>query len=96
VFASGSWDGVVRLWKVDSKLRSFEALATVPAVGIVNSVQLVAPSLRPEANKVSQKGAKEDKRLLVVASVGKEPRLGRWMRQKEAKDGAVVAVIPFE
>ena len=39
VFASGSWDGHVRLWRVDE--RSFEPLATLDAQGVVNSLQLV-------------------------------------------------------
>ncbi|CAE6499273.1 unnamed protein product [Rhizoctonia solani] len=43
LFASGSWDGVVRLWKVDIKARSFSALGEIPALGFVNSLQLVVP-----------------------------------------------------
>ncbi|CAE6441560.1 unnamed protein product [Rhizoctonia solani] len=43
LFASGSWDGHIRLWKVDIKARSFSALATIPALGFVNSLQLVVP-----------------------------------------------------
>lgn len=29
----------------------------------------------------------------MIAAVAKEPRLGRWMRIKEGKEGAIVAVI---
>ncbi|KAL5639837.1 hypothetical protein ACGC1H_006421 [Rhizoctonia solani] len=43
LFASGSWDGAVRLWKVDIKARSFSALVEIPALGFVNSLQLVVP-----------------------------------------------------
>lgn len=119
VFGSGSWDGEIRLWKIDERLRSFSPLTTIAAPGFVNSIQLVAPSLRP--TKESQqaavsvqagKGRKTTdsdaeaaglssttsprKNLLVVAATSKEPRLGRWMRFKDAKDGAVVAVIPMQ
>ncbi|GAA5958683.1 hypothetical protein JCM8115_000323 [Rhodotorula mucilaginosa] len=118
VFGSGSWDGEIRLWKIDERLRSFSPLTTISAPGFVNSIQLVAPSLRPtkesQQSAVSAqagKGRKTDsdaeaaglssttsprKNLLVVAAMSKEPRLGRWMRFKEAKDGAVVAVIPMQ
>ncbi|GAA5872117.1 hypothetical protein JCM3774_002279 [Rhodotorula dairenensis] len=117
VFGSGSWDGQIRLWKIDERLRSFSPLATIPAPGFVNSIQLVAPSLRPtresqqsavsvQAGKGSKKGSHDAeaagsadaarKNLLVVAATSKEPRLGRWMRFKDAKDGAVVAVIPMQ
>ena len=45
VFASGSWDGVIRLWALDSSLRSFRFLFDVPAPGVVNSLQLLTPSI---------------------------------------------------
>ncbi|GJN90808.1 hypothetical protein Rhopal_003822-T1 [Rhodotorula paludigena] len=107
VFASGSWDGQIRLWKIDARLRSFSPLATIDAPGFVNSLQLTAPSLRPtrethvapvNAPKGRDAGDKRDekKALVVVAATSKEPRLGRWMRFKEAKDGALVAVIPMQ
>ncbi|GAA5975712.1 hypothetical protein JCM11641_005845 [Rhodosporidiobolus odoratus] len=114
VFASGSWDGEVRLWKIDERLRSFSALTTISALGFVNSLQLIAPALRPTketqlppglvngGKKGRKSGAvgeeeqrRQEKALVVVAATSKEPRLGRWKRIKEAKDGALVAVIPM-
>ncbi|CAG7850428.1 Uncharacterized WD repeat-containing protein C2E1P5.05 [Serendipita indica DSM 11827] len=42
IFASGSWDGHIRLWQLDPKLKSFSALATtIPVCGVVNSLQVV-------------------------------------------------------
>ncbi|KAG8835845.1 pre-rRNA processing protein [Serendipita sp. 399] len=42
IFASGSWDGWIRLWRLDTKLRSFEPLnITIPIAGVVNSLQLI-------------------------------------------------------
>ncbi|CEQ39458.1 SPOSA6832_00967 [Sporobolomyces salmonicolor] len=100
-FASGSWDGSIRLWKIDERVRSFALLTTIRAVGYINSLQLTSPALRPtkEAH-IALKGKKQErdekqKSLVVVAGVSKEPRLGRWMRMKEGREGAVVAVIPM-
>ncbi|GAA5872854.1 hypothetical protein JCM8547_005719 [Rhodosporidiobolus lusitaniae] len=113
VFASGSWDGHIRLWKIDDRIRSFSALTTIAAPGFVNSLQLTAPALSEQAavtmdarlppGQARRKKEQEDeerqkrgKALMVVAATSKEPRLGRWMRFKEAKDGALVAVIPMQ
>lgn len=43
LFASGSWDGEIRLWKLDAKLRSFALIGTVSAPGVVNSLQFITP-----------------------------------------------------
>jgi len=105
VFASGSWDGQVRLWKIDERIRSFSLLTTIAAPGFVNSLQLIAPSLRPtketqvprmDGRKKDKSTEKESKNLVVVAGVAKEPRLGRWMRFKDGKEGAIIAVIPMQ
>lgn len=48
VFASASWDGNVRLWKIiapGGSIRSFEPLLNVSVQGVVNSIQLVQPPL---------------------------------------------------
>ncbi|KAJ3188476.1 pre-rRNA processing protein [Irineochytrium annulatum] len=39
VFASGSADGFVRLWKVQADKRSFSALTTIPISGFVNALR---------------------------------------------------------
>ncbi|KAG1752077.1 WD40-repeat-containing domain protein [Suillus lakei] len=41
MFVSGSWNGDVRLWKLDQKLRSFSLVGSIPAPGVVNSLQLL-------------------------------------------------------
>ncbi|KAF5348899.1 hypothetical protein D9756_009857 [Leucocoprinus leucothites] len=43
LFASGSWEGQIRLWKLDPKLKSFSLLGNVSIPGVVNSLQLVSP-----------------------------------------------------
>lgn len=37
----GSWDGEIRLWKLDDKLKSFSLVSSIPALGVVNSLQLI-------------------------------------------------------
>ena len=81
VFASGSWEGHIRIWALDPNLKSFARLFSIPAVGIVNSLQIV------------QKG--DDDKPLVVAALGQEPRFGRWQRIKECKNVALVAALPI-
>ena len=45
MFASGSWDGAIRLWALEPGLRSFRFLFDVPAPGVVNSLQLLTPAI---------------------------------------------------
>lgn len=80
-FASGSWDGSIRLWALDPGLRSFAPLFAIPAPGFVNALQLLQPG--------------ENERPLVVAALGQEPRMGRWMRDREAKNVALVVALPL-
>lgn len=42
---------------------------------------------------MKKKEVKREKTLVVVAGTAKEPRLGRWMRLKEGKEGALVALV---
>lgn len=43
LFASGSWDGSIRLWQLDFRLRSFKPLGEVKVCGFVNSLQIFQP-----------------------------------------------------
>ncbi|KAJ7671117.1 hypothetical protein B0H14DRAFT_3538274 [Mycena olivaceomarginata] len=43
LIASGSWEGHIRIWKLDAKLKSFALIGTVPAPGVINSLQLLSP-----------------------------------------------------
>ncbi|KAL9709388.1 pre-rRNA processing protein [Leucoagaricus gongylophorus] len=49
LFISGSWDGQIRLWKLDSKLKSFSVLGNIPIPGVINSLQLVSPPSLPSS-----------------------------------------------
>ncbi|KAL4247758.1 Ribosomal RNA-processing protein Rrp9-like protein [Abortiporus biennis] len=106
LFASGSWDNSIRLWKLDSKLRSFSLIGTIPAIGVVNTIQLLTvPSStqlswpQPEhsqsetvtANDSVPKGS-----VLLVAGVGTETKMGRWIEKKREQgclNGALAVVI---
>ncbi|KAJ3985932.1 WD40-repeat-containing domain protein [Lentinula detonsa] len=51
LFASGSYDGTIRLWKLSSssskknmgQLSAFTLLCTIPCAGVINSLQFVTP-----------------------------------------------------
>ncbi|KAH9847000.1 WD40 repeat-like protein [Lenzites betulinus] len=113
LFASGSWDGEVRLWKLDGKLKSFALIGTISVLGVVNSLQFLtppkdfvstaswaspAPSEEPAEAPVRANGrqAKHDgSPVLLVAGVGQETRLGRWIQRKGEGhvNGAVVFAL---
>ncbi len=90
----GSYDGSIRLWNINTGLKSFSPLFDIPAHGFVNALQILAiPSGVyetgltttsadvvdvPSAEKRARAKAQPD--LLLVAALAKEPRLGRWSR----------------
>jgi len=87
-FASGSWDGDVRLWKLDQKLRSFSLVGSIPALGVVNSLQLLTlpkgaldnASWREKKQRPPTKSSVRP--ALLVVGLGQEYRLGRWLSLK--------------
>ncbi|CAG8616876.1 2772_t:CDS:10 [Paraglomus brasilianum] len=70
LFASGSWDGQIRLWKIKSGLRSFDLISSIPVLGFINSLSFLT----------------SEKKTYLVIGAGQEHRLGRWERIKEAKN----------
>ncbi|KAG5649951.1 hypothetical protein H0H81_001362 [Sphagnurus paluster] len=113
VIASGSWEGDIRIWKLDSKLKSFSLVGTVPAPGVINSLQLLSPpkeffdkspwisSEKPASDSSAQdestlptrhKGGVQP--ILLVAGLGQEHRLGRWLTVKEGVvNGSIVVAL---
>lgn len=97
----GSWDGHIRLWKVDQKMKSFSAIGSIPAPGVINSLQVVSPLKGSLADaswvwrqtevdaprNANRPSMKKSGPILLVAGVGQEPRLGRWVTVKG--DGAM-------
>jgi len=111
LFASGSWDGVTRLWRIEGNGRSFSLVAEVSAPGFVNSLQLLSPPYsalehatwakeppQPNGHANGLNGAHQttQKRAIVlVAGMGQEPRMGRWMRIKGPEAQNAALVIPL-
>lgn len=104
IFVSGSWDGEIRIWKLESKLKSFSLAGAVHAPGVVNSLQLLAvpkggldaaswtgSSLAPSKNTTVKVTGVES--LLLVAGLGQEYRLGRWVSVKEGVTNSAVVIV---
>ena len=91
---SGSWDGHVRAWRVSDDKRKLEALGPI---GLAQpdppSPPLVA--IRGVINDISvfERGERSTGGICITVAVGKELRLGRWMKFK-GKNGAVVFEVP--
>ncbi|KAG6876504.1 hypothetical protein C0993_002673, partial [Termitomyces sp. T159_Od127] len=94
----GSWEGDIRIWKLDAKLKSFALVGTVPAPGVVNSLQLLSPPpefferstwINSSATESNPEDASAHRHksgvhpFLLVAGVGQEHRFGRWLNVKE-------------
>lgn len=101
----GSWDGTIRMWKLAPTLKSFSLIGTIPAPGVVNSLQFVSPqasfswmptpsSEDPESER-SRRTRSQQSTVLLVAGLGQEHRLGRWLRVKDggAQNEAVVFAL---
>ena len=71
----GSWDGQIKLWKLDQKLKSFSLVGCVNAPGVINSIQLLSV---PKGVTYSWGEAEKDS-VLLIAGVGQETRMGRWI-----------------
>lgn len=113
---SGSWDGEIKLWALSPTLKQFSFVCSIPAAGVVNSLQLLAvpngklttddwqklstvvDGMDEEEDGVAAAGkTRQPKRakipadILLVAAVGREPRLGRWIKVKDgAKNGTLL------
>lgn len=86
---TASWDGWIRAWRVGADKRSIEPVGRIGRIpeeagedgilirGVVNGLS------------VQERGDRGKDGLCVVAAVGKEPRLARWMSGK-AKNGIYV------
>lgn len=96
---SGSWDGEMRIWRVSGDKRRLEAVGVVGRVerddrgpdvldgeeemsvtGIINDIS------------VFERGDRGKDGLCLVAAVGREHRLGRWMKVKGRNDAVAFEV----
>ncbi|CAG8805647.1 15620_t:CDS:2, partial [Dentiscutata erythropus] len=72
LFASGSWDGKIRLWKLTNNIRSFTLLTEIPMIGFVNALEFITTTI--------------DNKTFLLAGIGQEHKLGRWKKIKKAKN----------
>lgn len=104
----GSWDGEIRLWKLDRSLKSFSLVGSIPAMGVVNSIHFVScpratvdsfswakRDSSEEAEAAPSRASTKAKSLLLVAGVGQEMRMGRWVQKKGegVLNGALVVAL---
>lgn len=98
VILSGSWDGQVRAWKVSDDKKKIEPMGAVGVVPSANADQEgEAPSaiVRGVVNDldVVERGERGLDGTCIVAAVGKQHRLGEWMKIA-GKNSAVVFEVP--
>lgn len=79
MFASGSADGFIRLWKLSESKKSFTLINSIPVVGFVNSMSFF-----------NSKSVDDKMHLCLGIAVGQEHRLGRWWRIKDSNNEARV------
>ncbi|WVQ98318.1 hypothetical protein IAU59_005441 [Kwoniella sp. CBS 9459] len=110
LFASGSYDGQIRLWAIEESMKSFSLVdITIPLAGFINAIQLLSfpantiassalttdkSQTEAEEAEGEQKSGKSE--VYLFAAVGQEPRSGRWMNDKKAKNGVVVARLELD
>lgn len=99
---TASWDGWIRAWKVGSDKRSIEPVGKIGRVPVEEHESTTngdtdenAILIRGIVNglSVEERGDRGKDGLCVVAAVGKEPRLARWMSAK-VKNGIYVFEVP--
>ncbi|KAK7061829.1 WD-repeats-region domain-containing protein [Favolaschia claudopus] len=102
LIVSGSWDGHIRIWKLDSQMKSFSLVGTIAASGVVNSLQLISPpkeffSAAEWITAPESTAKRKAAGVVVVAGIGQEHRLGRWLSIKEnVVNGSLVVALPLK
>ncbi|KAF2015927.1 hypothetical protein BU24DRAFT_422237 [Aaosphaeria arxii CBS 175.79] len=106
LIVTGSWDGWIRAWRIGSDKRSIEPLGTIGRIpsheenDLGNGIrgdEIASDSFARgiiTGLAVAERGDRGKDGLCVVAAVGREPRMGRWMHNSGAKDGIAIFEIP--
>lgn len=83
VFISGSWSGTLKVWELAQNMREFSLLSELPnCKGLVTKIQAV------------ELGNHGRETFRILASVSKEHRLGRWIKNiPNARNGIYSAVV---
>ncbi|CAE7178472.1 hypothetical protein P3342_002112 [Pyrenophora teres f. teres] len=94
---TASWDGWIRAWKITADRKSIEPVGKIGHVPLDedDSEAEDAILIRGIVNglAIQERGDRGKDGLCVVAAVGKEPRLARWMSGK-VKNGIYVFEVP--
>jgi ribosomal RNA-processing protein 9 len=99
---TASWDGWIRAWRVADNKRAIEPVGKVGRVPVEDHDTTLngdsnqdAILIRGIVNglSVQERGDRGKDGLCIVAAVGKEPRLARWMSAK-VKNGIYVFEVP--
>ncbi|EMD91213.1 hypothetical protein COCC4DRAFT_194035 [Bipolaris maydis ATCC 48331] len=98
---TASWDGWIRAWKITDDKRSIEPVGKVGRVPLNEDATMDGNTedgpilIRGIVNGLSiqERGDRGKDGLCIVAAVGKEPRLARWMSGK-VKNGIYVFEVP--
>ncbi|CAB86348.1 U3 snoRNP-associated protein Rrp9 [Schizosaccharomyces pombe] len=86
LFASGSWDGNIRLWKIAEGLRSFEPLTIATPLSVYGCINSLSLSLQ---------GKGKQSEVRVFAACGRETRVGRWKTLRGIPNSGFVFNIPL-
>jgi ribosomal RNA-processing protein 9 len=99
---TASWDGWIRAWKITADKKSIEPVGKIGHVPLGEDESVVNGNARDDAIlirgivnglAIEERGDRGKDGLCVVAAVGKEPRLSRWMSAK-VKNGIYVFEVP--
>ncbi|CAO2648726.1 Nn.00g096750.m01.CDS01 [Neocucurbitaria sp. VM-36] len=94
---TASWDGWIRAWKIGADKRTIEPVGKVGRVPVADDEEASkdAVLIRGIVNglSVQERGDRGKDGLCIVAAVGREPRLARWMSGK-VKNGIYVFEVP--
>ncbi|KAF2649473.1 WD40 repeat-like protein [Lophiostoma macrostomum CBS 122681] len=101
---TASWDGWIRAWRIGPEKRTIEAMGKVgriPSDAILESADGIYADpenlalVRGVVNGLSvcERGERGREGLCILAAVGKEARLGRWMSGR-ARNGIMVFEVP--
>jgi ribosomal RNA-processing protein 9 len=84
LLASGAGDGLIRLWKVSDGGRGDGGRRTLEDVGAIPVRGFVnSMAIARNAN-------------FIVAGIGQEPRMGRWIRDPKARNGVFIHQLALD
>ena len=107
LFVTGSWDGCIRVWKISEDQRSIESVAVLGCLpqfenGIVNGFDKVGRDASQRYIKgvindlaVVERGDRGKHGVCIIAGIGTESRLGRWLKVKGTNGAVIFEISPL-